>query len=167
MLEKPGEISSCPLAYAVSTFSGKWKPFIIWHISMSENQTIRYGALRNTMPYKISHKMFIQHLRELEDDGIVKRTVFESSSTRQVEYSLTDKGRSLATILYMLRDWGSVYGDFSQAAIERTAGVLCDGRVIYHNPSINKSQRDLELGDIIWIANIDGLTRCADKVTQS
>ncbi len=92
MLEKTGDVSSCPLMYAILTFSGKWKPFIIWYISLSPNQTIRYGALRTALPYRISHKMFIQHLRELERDGIITRTVYDSEPVLRVNYSLTEKG---------------------------------------------------------------------------
>lgn len=155
MLEKTGDINSCPLMYAVSTFSGKWKPFIVWYISMSPNQSMRYGELRQAMPYKISHKMFIQHLRELEEDGVIERTVHDQDSVLRVDYSLTEKGRSLATILYMLRDWGSVYGDFDSAAVQRSVGVSNGESVIYHLPGQDSGDGASPTGGIVWCMDID------------
>jgi DNA-binding HxlR family transcriptional regulator len=49
--------------------------------------------------------MLIQHLRELEADGIVNRKVF-STVPPKVEYSLTDHGKSLKQALNAICDWG-------------------------------------------------------------
>lgn len=52
--------------------------------------------------------MLTLQLRELEKDGVVKRTVYAEVPPK-VEYSLTEFGRSLEPILLMMRDWGDRY----------------------------------------------------------
>jgi len=47
-------------------------------------------------------------LRELEEDGLVKRTVYAEVPPR-VEYELTAFGRTLEPVLVGLRDWGERY----------------------------------------------------------
>jgi DNA-binding HxlR family transcriptional regulator len=54
----------------------------------------------------VSEKMLIQHLREMEADGLVHREVFREVPPR-VEYSLTEHGRSLNAALGPLGEWGS------------------------------------------------------------
>ncbi len=49
--------------------------------------------------------MITLQLRELEADGIVKRTVFPEVPPK-VEYELTELGQSLAPVLLSMRDWG-------------------------------------------------------------
>ncbi len=131
MLEKSNCIYSCPLSYAVSTFSGKWKPFIIWNIGRSPRSEIRYGELLAALPSGVSHKMLTQHLRELENDGIVTRTIHSDEAIVRVSYALTEKGSMLATILYVLRDWGAIYGDFQHAAPENGAGTIDGDEITY------------------------------------
>jgi len=48
--------------------------------------------------------MLTKHLRELESDGIILRRVFAEVPPR-TEYSLTDKGRSLESVLWVMNDW--------------------------------------------------------------
>ncbi|MNL78271.1 putative HTH-type transcriptional regulator YtcD [compost metagenome] len=67
----------------------------------------------------ITQKVLTQQLRELEEDGIIKRTVYNVVPPR-VEYELTDYGWSLKEILHLMCRWGDahierVYGD--QAAV--------------------------------------------------
>ena len=56
----------------------------------------------------MTQRSLTKQLRELETDGIVHREVFAVVPPR-VEYSLTDKGRRLRTVMEALRDWGSQY----------------------------------------------------------
>ena len=130
MLENPNDMLSCPLAYTVSLFGGKWKPYIIWYLSISPTGFCRYGALKKSIPYEISHKVMAQQLKELEHDGIINRTEFDEVPPH-VEYSLTEKGVSLARVMYLLRDWGVRYGGFNDSAFSRSRGHREDGRIIY------------------------------------
>jgi DNA-binding HxlR family transcriptional regulator len=56
----------------LDVIGGKWKLLILWHVHLSAK---RYNELRRLIP-DISQKMLTQHLREMEDDGIVNRTVY-------------------------------------------------------------------------------------------
>ena len=113
LYEKNGGLA-CPLAFSVSTFSGKWKPYIIWHLS-DQGHPVRYSELKRMLPFNVSHKVLAQQLKELASDGIIARhakTADYNDNVLQVEYSLTPAGKSLCNILYLLRDWGSLYGNF-------------------------------------------------------
>lgn len=98
MLEKMDDLTSCSLSYVASILGGKWKPFIVWYLSMAPGKRARYSELRKRIPYDISHKMFSQHLSELEQVGIIERIVVEVKPLR-VDYLLTAKGVSFANVL--------------------------------------------------------------------
>lgn len=91
----------CPIEYTLSLISGKWKILIIKELSQGP---LRYGELGKCIP-GISAKVLIHQLREMEDDGLIVREVFPEVPPR-VEYSLSEMGRSMATILIELRRWG-------------------------------------------------------------
>ncbi|APX73199.1 helix-turn-helix transcriptional regulator [Companilactobacillus allii] len=85
----------------MNIIGGKWKPIILCHL---KHQTMRTGQLRRAIP-NITQKMLTQQLRELEDDGIVDRKVYNQIPPK-VEYSLTQYGDSLNRILEELCLWG-------------------------------------------------------------
>ncbi len=74
---------------------------ILYLISVENN---RFGKLRRGIE-GVSRKVLAQHLRELEEDGIIRRTDYLEMPPR-VEYHLTAKGDSLKPLLKMLYDWG-------------------------------------------------------------
>ena len=148
MLENMDDLTSCSLSYVASILGGKWKPFIVWYLSMTPDKRARYSELRKSIPYNISHKMFSQHLSELEREGIIERIVVEAKPLH-VDYLLTKKGISFANVLYFNRDWGAVYGGFSEETLLRTKGTMGDGVVVYGSLSGDGSRRDV--GErIIW-----------------
>ncbi len=115
---------------------------------MTPDKRARYSELRKSIPYNISHKMFSQHLSELEREGIIERIVVEAKPLH-VDYLLTKKGISFANVLYFIRDWGAVYGGFSEETLLRTKGTMGDGVVVYGSLSGDGSRRDV--GErIIW-----------------
>lgn len=131
MVENIDKLTSCMLTQVLSKIlGGKWKPFIIWYLSLQPDRRARYGELKKIIPYKISDKMFSQHLNELEEEGIVERLVVEEKPLR-VDYFLTTAGISLANLLYLIRDWGVVHCNFSVDALKRTKGVINEGRLEY------------------------------------
>jgi DNA-binding HxlR family transcriptional regulator len=91
----------CPVTATVSIVGGKWKPLILWILFQEKR---RFSQLKKFIP-KITQKMLTQQLRELERDGIVHREVYPVVPP-QVEYSLTQKGYSLAPILLEMEKWG-------------------------------------------------------------
>ena len=119
MLERMDDLTSCSLSYVASILGGKWKPFIVWYLSMAPGKRARYSELRKSIPYDISHKMFSQHLSELEQVGIIERVVVEVKPLR-VDY-----------LLYFIRDWGAAYGGFSAETLQRTKGTMGEGVLVY------------------------------------
>jgi DNA-binding HxlR family transcriptional regulator len=66
----------CPLHLALSTVMGKWKGLIIWFLH--DKKVARYGELKreiNTI-VRVTDKMLIQSLKELESDGLIERKVY-------------------------------------------------------------------------------------------
>ncbi len=94
----------CGLEAALDVIGGKWKVLILWPLREAPQ---RFGALRREVP-GISEKMLIQHLKEMEQDGIVTRTVFKEVPPR-VEYALTEFGHSLCDALSPLCEWGTLH----------------------------------------------------------
>ncbi|GAB3695966.1 helix-turn-helix domain-containing protein [Spirosoma flavus] len=89
------------MAYTLSLIGGRWKPAILWQLVKNRN---RYNELRKSIP-DVTERILITQLRELERDGLIKRTVFAEVPLR-VEYELTELGQSTETILNLLSDWG-------------------------------------------------------------
>ena len=69
--------------------------------------TKRFGELKKSLT-GISQKVLTQHLRLMEENGLVHREVFAEVPPR-VEYSLTELGRSLKTIHNAMFQWGEEY----------------------------------------------------------
>jgi len=95
-------VTGCPVSYTLSIVGGKWKWIIVSLIS--QNGVIRYGKLKDRLP-KIAHKTLSQQLKELEKDGIIHREQYNQVPPK-VEYSLTQKGRTLIPILDLMSRWG-------------------------------------------------------------
>ena len=63
----------------------------------------RFATLRDAIP-DITDRMLSERLQELEQEGIVARTVVPEMPVR-VEYELTRKGRALASAIDAIADW--------------------------------------------------------------
>lgn len=94
-------VANCPVSLTMQTVGGKWKLIILWHL---RKKKLRFSQLEKQVE-GISQKMLTQQLRELEADGLVKRTVYPVVPPK-VEYELTDKGRSLDKVLKEMNAWG-------------------------------------------------------------
>lgn len=95
---------TCGLGPAIDVISGKWKALLLWAIA---EKPCRFGELKRAVP-GITEKMLIQHLRELEADGIVHREVFHEIPPKVV-YSVTELGASLNKALEPLGAWGDAH----------------------------------------------------------
>jgi DNA-binding HxlR family transcriptional regulator len=111
----PPPTFTCGLDATLRVISGKWKPLIVYFLAQGPN---RYGELRRAVR-GVSDKMLIQHLKELEADGIVSRTDYKEVPPR-VDYTLTPLGRSLSDALAPLCAWGSEnMGEVARVFAER------------------------------------------------
>ncbi|MBE1484653.1 winged helix-turn-helix transcriptional regulator [Plantactinospora soyae] len=93
----------CGIDAAMDVVAGKWKSLILWELD--HWGTRRFAELRRGLP-GVSEKMLIQHLREMEEDGLVHREVYREVPPK-VEYSLTEHGVSLNAALASLGNWGT------------------------------------------------------------
>jgi DNA-binding HxlR family transcriptional regulator len=92
----------CPVLYALDLIGQKWKLPILWYLHEKENT--RYNELKRRIP-GITNMMLTKSLRELEADGLVKRTEYQTIPPK-VEYSLTNDGQNLLPTLNELYKWG-------------------------------------------------------------
>lgn len=92
----------CPVEVAVSVLGGTWKLTLVKHLLVG---TRRFNELGRLVPLA-NTKTLTRQLRELEDDGIVQRTVYPEVPPR-VEYALTERGRSLEPIVSAMDAWGA------------------------------------------------------------
>lgn len=88
--------------YTLSIISGKWKLLIIYHLS--KNGTVRYNELQRMLG-KITYKTLSSTLKEMQNDGLVHRKEYPQIPPK-VEYSLTEKGKSLWPIIQEMCQWG-------------------------------------------------------------
>ena len=94
----------CPVEAALERIGGKWKGIALYHLLEGPK---RYTELKRDVG-GVTQRMLTKQLRELEADGLVHREVFPVVPPH-VEYSLTERGRTLEPILLALRDWGESY----------------------------------------------------------
>ncbi len=91
----------CPVEATLSVIDGKWKGVILYHLMSG---TMRFNEIRRKVP-RVTQRMLTNQLRELEADGLINRTIFPQVPPR-VDYSLTDRGRSLELVILALKGWG-------------------------------------------------------------
>ncbi len=85
---------------AIELIGRRWTGAIVFLLLRSG---CRYAALRDAIP-DITDRMLSERLQELEEEGIVARTVVPETPVR-VEYALTKKGRDLATAIDAMAAW--------------------------------------------------------------
>lgn len=109
---------TCGLDATLRVIAGKWKPLILYFLA--QGGPTRYGELRRAIR-DVSDKMLIQQLKELEADGLVKRTDYKEVPPR-ADYGLTPLGHSLAEALVPLCSWGTEHvAEVSKVFAERAS----------------------------------------------
>jgi len=97
-------LAVCPTRQVLSTVGDKWSALLVNALAAGPR---RHGELRAAVA-GVSQKMLTQTLRELERDGLVRRTVTAAVPVR-VDYELTDLGRTLVPVLRALKDWSETH----------------------------------------------------------
>ena len=106
--------TTCPILYAMKLIGQKWKLPILWYITDAENQTLRYKELERKV-VGITATMLTKCLKELETDNLIHRKQY-GTIPPTVEYSLTERGKSLIPALESVYQWAEeqMKGDAGQ-----------------------------------------------------
>jgi DNA-binding HxlR family transcriptional regulator len=106
---------TCSARHVLELVANKWAMLIIYALNEGPQ---RNGELLRKIS-DVSQKMLTQTLRELERNGLVKRTDFTTTPPK-VQYALTDIGHSLALSIAYLDDWAKTHFHLVDAARERS-----------------------------------------------
>jgi DNA-binding HxlR family transcriptional regulator len=96
-----GKQYHCAMDVTMDYIGGKWKTVVLWYLRKDKK---RFSELRKHIP-NITEKMLSLQLKDLENDGIVKRKVYPEVPPK-VEYYLTDFGKTLIPMLEEIAKWG-------------------------------------------------------------
>lgn len=97
-------LAACPSRALLARIGEKWAALALVEL---ETGPRRFGELQRRLQ-GVSQKMLTQTLRHLERDGLISRTLL-SDRPIQVSYALTERGRSLAPILFALKEWARLH----------------------------------------------------------
>lgn len=97
-------LPACPVETTLSLIGDKWKVLILRDLMSG---TKRFGELKKSLG-SVSQKVLTAQLRDMEEDGLVSRTVYAEVPPR-VEYALTETGNSLKPIIDAMMSWGTEY----------------------------------------------------------
>ena len=101
---KKEELPACPVATTVGLIGGQWKLLILRNLLA---RTWRFNELQRDLS-GVSQKVLTENLREMEEDGLIIRTVYPEVPPR-VEYSLSGLGESMRPIIRTMEAWGLEY----------------------------------------------------------
>jgi len=99
-----GTFYYCPVDLTLQIVGGRWKGIVIWNLREEKK---RFSELKRIL-VTINDKMLSQVLRELEEQGVVHRKVYEVVPPK-VEYSLTKEGKKLLPIMQAMSDYGTKF----------------------------------------------------------
>ncbi len=88
--------------YTMSLIQGKYKMIILY--TLMEFEVVRFNEMKRYIG-EISYKTLSATLKELEADGLVHREEYPQIPPK-VEYSLTERGKTLIPILDAMCEWG-------------------------------------------------------------
>lgn len=98
--ERVFDVRQDPYNYAMHVIFTRWKPFILR--AMDVDGETHFARFTKQLP--ITQKVLSQNLHQLEDDGLILRTVIPTSPP-QVSYRLTEAGKSVMPILDAVYEW--------------------------------------------------------------
>ena len=106
----------CSLDITMHFIGGKWKAVVLWYL---RNGKKRFGELKQLVP-DITDKMLSLQLKSLEEDGIIKRTVYPEVPPR-VEYEFTEQGMTLIPVIEAIAKWGREKAEADARLVEYEA----------------------------------------------
>lgn len=97
--------TTCPVEATIGFISSRWKVLILRELFRGGKK--RFKELSSGVN-GITNKMLSKELKEMERDGLIKRTLYAEVPPR-VEYALTELGRSLRPVMSAIYEWGNEY----------------------------------------------------------
>ena len=117
---------TCPVRNILARICDKWALLVIYNLYLSDKEKMRFTELKQQMP-DISQRMLTTTLRSLEEDRYITRTVYPEVPPR-VEYTLTDRAKTLRPILESLLQW----------SMHNMDDIMQDRRVLHARPHDNR-----------------------------
>ncbi|RZM22901.1 MAG: transcriptional regulator [Pedobacter sp.] len=102
----------CSTSLTMKYIGGKWKAVILIHLTKKK----RYSELRKAIPMVTERTLSLQ-LKELEEDGLITRTVHTSKPPLKVDYEMTPLGKTLIPVLTAIARWGQDTGQSNEKII--------------------------------------------------
>ncbi|WP_159881556.1 winged helix-turn-helix transcriptional regulator [Paenibacillus puerhi] len=99
-----------PAEATLEVIGGKWKLLILCYLNCGP---MRSSQFKKAIP-NLSQKMLTQQLRELEEAGIINRTIYNQVPPKVI-YEISEFGKSLKPILDQLGEWGEQYINVSNS----------------------------------------------------
>lgn len=117
---------TCPVRNILARICDKWALLVIYNLYLSDKEKMRFTELKQQMP-DISQRMLTTTLRTLEEDRYITRTVYPEVPPR-VEYTLTDRAKTLRPILESLLQW----------SMHNMDDIMQNRRVLHARPHDNR-----------------------------
>lgn len=102
----------CSTSLTMRFIGGKWKAVILIHLIEKK----RYSELRKAIPMITERTLSLQ-LKELEEHGLITRTVYTSKPPLKVDYELTAFGQTLIPLLKAIAQWGNETGTSNEKIV--------------------------------------------------
>ncbi|MED3729640.1 winged helix-turn-helix transcriptional regulator [Priestia endophytica] len=103
-LELKSNISECPIEKTMNVIGGKWTFLILRELFTGPK---RFGEMQKSLK-GVSPRTLSLRLKELENEEIITRKIY-SEIPPHVEYSLTDKGKTMRPIFEAMKEWGNTW----------------------------------------------------------
>jgi DNA-binding HxlR family transcriptional regulator len=97
------KIYPCSVSLAMDLVGGKWKTVILFHLKDKEK---RFSELRKDL-FNVTEMTLSLQLKQLENDGLIFRTVYGDKPPIKVVYKLTEFGQSFIPVLEAITHWGN------------------------------------------------------------
>lgn len=91
----------CPITVTSELLGRKWHPVIIHRLM---RKPMGFNELQREV-HNISDKVLSDSLEDLREKGIVEKRIV-NEKPKEVEYSLTEEGKSLEPVIKAMKDWG-------------------------------------------------------------
>ncbi len=117
--ESPTPMTKCPMTAALNAVGGKWSLICLYFL---DTGTRRFNELRRLVP-DVSHKVLTETLRNLEEEGLIVRTV-HSLAPSHVEYEISEHGESVRPLMHAVRAWGRQHLQWKELNATEESGAV-------------------------------------------